>query len=203
MKPRDEINWFRAAWQVIVVLVLVGGFALLAFPEFFSPPRYPTKSACMSHLKQISLGQAMYSADNDDRFSPYYTFDSVDEQSQFIESIDPYTKNRSIFVCPQSELNRREHREIVPLEGLPGKLSYIHCLSFMGQIPKFSDGNRVFDTKTVASPATVPWMREVMATRGNNASSSPYSSAHGAAFVVAFLDCHVKSRSPIDPAREL
>ncbi|MBI1333091.1 MAG: hypothetical protein GC165_09450 [Armatimonadetes bacterium] len=205
MKPREEMNLFKVTWQIIGVLVLIGGLDAIYLPTLFTHGYPATKSVCMSNLKQIGTGQLFYLSDYDDRLPPYYTFDSTESQHAFMDSLDPYLKKRQLFICPKVERDKGEGIQVNLFEGIPNTLDYVHCLSFKGQIPHFSDGNRVLDSKAVTSPSTVPWLRDSISTASKDApkTTSGFASAHGNGFVVAYLDAHARYRTPIDPAREL
>jgi len=58
------------------------------------PPGRRAAVACLSHIKQIALGDIMYSADNDDRLPPATTW---------MDAISPRVPSEALFHCPALE----------------------------------------------------------------------------------------------------
>jgi prepilin-type N-terminal cleavage/methylation domain-containing protein len=109
----------RSAFTLIELLVVIAIIAILAailFPVFAQARAKARQAACLSNLKQVTLGWIMYSQDYDENF-PYWNWQrsvdccgwqgpAGDEASRgrfetlWINAIYPYTKNAQILACP-------------------------------------------------------------------------------------------------------
>lgn len=74
----------------VVVLVL----GCILFPVFAQARQKAREATCRSHLKQLSLGLALYREDHDDKLPPTKNWQTV---------IAPYVKAPDIFACPASK----------------------------------------------------------------------------------------------------
>lgn len=102
--------------ELLVVIAIIAILAAIIFPVFARAKAAAKQSACVSNLKQIGAGVALYMTDNDDLFP--YAIDAVDKfhpeiwshepefQAQIpympllAEAIQPYIKSDQIFKCP-------------------------------------------------------------------------------------------------------
>lgn len=105
MKYRDKT--FKAAFTLIELLVVIAIIAILAailFPVFGRARENARRSSCQSNLKQIGLGLAQYTQDNDEtQVMTFYTVQNVNgNRVYWPTSIFPYVKNEQIFVCPSA-----------------------------------------------------------------------------------------------------
>jgi prepilin-type processing-associated H-X9-DG protein len=64
----------------------------LLFPVFMHARETAKQTGCLSNVKQISTAILMYSSDWDEQY-PF--------KNNWIDSLEPYTKNRTIFNCPE------------------------------------------------------------------------------------------------------
>lgn len=74
--------------MVIVGVLLV--LAAILWPVSTGSPRSPKKQ-CLSNVKQLAVGHLIYISDYDDRFP---------NRDDWMDAIQPYTKNEGIFRCP-------------------------------------------------------------------------------------------------------
>ena len=81
----------RAVAVCLVVSALLALAAMLAVGSVLMRPI--GKPSCPSHLKQVCLAEIMYCGDYDGRFPPHQDWSSV---------LEPYLKDRWIYVCPQA-----------------------------------------------------------------------------------------------------
>ena len=103
----------QAAFTLIELLVVIAIIAILAallLPALSASKQYANKTKCISNLKQIGLGMAMY-ADDAKGFMPesggLIVWDAIDPATQknsWMQQIVFYTKSTNIYHCP-SELD--------------------------------------------------------------------------------------------------
>ncbi len=107
----------RAGFTLIELLVVIAIIAILAailFPVFARAREKARQTACLSNLKQLMLGVQMYAQDYDgqnvyDRMNtsnqptptgPYPTTNCGVNVYFMTDILDPYMKNRQIWICP-------------------------------------------------------------------------------------------------------
>jgi prepilin-type N-terminal cleavage/methylation domain-containing protein/prepilin-type processing-associated H-X9-DG protein len=91
--------------ELLVVIAIIAILAAILFPVFAQAREKARQSACLSNMKQVGLALNMYTQDYDETLPPGRGTDVVDfgepkAPANYLGSIIPYTKNRSIFVCP-------------------------------------------------------------------------------------------------------
>ncbi len=90
--------------ELLVVIAIIAILAAILFPVFAKAREKARQSSCLSNLKQIGLAAVMYAQDYDERFvfgHNYYTDAGGTEWlAWFPNLLEPYIKNRQIFVCP-------------------------------------------------------------------------------------------------------
>jgi prepilin-type N-terminal cleavage/methylation domain-containing protein/prepilin-type processing-associated H-X9-DG protein len=107
--------------ELLVVIAIIAILAAILFPVFSQAKAAAKKAACLSNLRQITLGSILYSNDNDDNGpaatnSPdgvnlsggwmFFTrFPAADDAkpAAYIPSqgsIYPYVKNDAVYLCP-------------------------------------------------------------------------------------------------------
>ncbi len=82
--------------EVLVLLVVVGGIALLLWPVLFKPKPDQRTLSCRSNLKQIGLGFLQYTQDFDERFPSA----RASASSGWADLLQPYLKTQQLFQCP-------------------------------------------------------------------------------------------------------
>jgi len=101
----------RRAFTLIELLVVIAIIAILAailFPVFAQAREAARKTSCLSNLKQMSLGVAMYVSDNE--LYPVYSYSTGSVRWHTI--LQPYVKNEQVFVCPSSAYSRFHFRNM-------------------------------------------------------------------------------------------
>ena len=199
-EQRPPINGFRLIWQILGTLVILGFLVAVFFPVYTDGRPMSPKTGCLSNLKQISTAVAIYESDNDDLLPSDFTFDGAASQTKFMDAVYPYMKNKGLFLCPQQQKDIKEKSATPSGEGIAGKMDYVHCLSLRGVIPEFSTGKRDLNMNKIPNPALVPYLRDCIRGYGKDKNTKVvgFLSPHGAGFVTAYLDTHVKYKTPVD-----
>ena len=81
--------------EVLVVLAIIGVLAALLFPVFSRVREDARRATCQSNLQQIGLAIGQYARDNQGFYPPV-----IQEKLAWTDLLEPYVKNRQIFVCP-------------------------------------------------------------------------------------------------------
>jgi prepilin-type N-terminal cleavage/methylation domain-containing protein/prepilin-type processing-associated H-X9-DG protein len=81
--------------ELLVVIAIISILAAILFPVFARARENARKAACMSNLKQIGLGAAMYLQDYDETY-PFAQMPS----GNWYKLFEPYIKNSQVFICP-------------------------------------------------------------------------------------------------------
>lgn len=89
--------------ELLIVIAIIAILAAILFPVFARARAKATQTSCLSNVRQISLAMLMYTADADNRFplvrggagGPIFV-------SSWIDTVQPYTANLQIFICPAS-----------------------------------------------------------------------------------------------------
>ena len=68
-------------------------YLAILYPVFSNAREKARQTACLSNMKQLSLGLIMYAQDWDEKAPPADTWS---------DAIDPYVKSRKIYVCPDA-----------------------------------------------------------------------------------------------------
>jgi len=95
--------------ELLVVIAIIAILAAILFPVFARARAKARQSACLSNMKQIGLAMIMYASDHD-QLLPYWCVwqNGVDHDDQDITwdvSINPYMKNKQLFICPDNAFN--------------------------------------------------------------------------------------------------
>jgi len=102
--------------ELLVVIAIIAILAAILFPVFARARAKARQASCQSNEKQIALAVLMYAQDYDESISIFNVFGSPTEvegdNNQFWERIQPYVKNRQLYVCPEygEYVNRYECR---------------------------------------------------------------------------------------------
>lgn len=194
MSPMKPVLWL---WFGVFVMC---GFCLIVPLDCASKPTWGRETGCISNQKQIMMSVAIYMSDNEDYLPPYYSFDSVDKLAMFTRVLQPYLKNDQIFLCPYELRNIEQNRPSVrSSEGIPGKMDFTHFLSFLPLIPDYAKGKRLLSAAAVTDPSKARYLRDVV--RGFSSVEGPhFTSSHSKAFIVSFLDTHVKTNTLKSPS---
>jgi prepilin-type N-terminal cleavage/methylation domain-containing protein/prepilin-type processing-associated H-X9-DG protein len=96
----------RAAFTLIELLVVIAIIAILAailFPVFARARENARRASCLSNLKQIGLGIAMYTQDYDEKLVSYaYPTPTASFIYGWQVALMPYVKSTQLFICPSA-----------------------------------------------------------------------------------------------------
>ena len=93
-----------AAFTLIELLVVIAIIAILAailFPVFAQARDKARQATCLSNLKQMGTAIMMYTQDHDETL-PGGINNGLPSNRTWMHVIEPYTKNRAVFVCPSA-----------------------------------------------------------------------------------------------------
>ncbi|AIE85385.1 hypothetical protein [Fimbriimonas ginsengisoli] len=88
MTPKHEPKENVVGWLAGLFAVLVIGAAL--FPAYGNQKGYAKRTQCFSNLKQVGIGFALYTSDNEGWMPP---------SAAWIDELKPYTKSEELFDC--------------------------------------------------------------------------------------------------------
>ncbi len=95
--------------ELLVVIAIIAVLAAILFPVFAQARGKARQTSCLSNLKQIGLATIMYAEDCDGctpLLNVLYptaldaTEESLDSLRSPLVVLNPYVKNRQVFVCP-------------------------------------------------------------------------------------------------------
>ena len=98
----NNMNKIKSGFTLIELLVVIAIIAILAailFPVFGRARENARRSSCQSNLKQIGLGFAQYSSDNDERY-PQTFAGGFPGTYHWQDALMPYVKSNQLFDCP-------------------------------------------------------------------------------------------------------
>jgi prepilin-type N-terminal cleavage/methylation domain-containing protein/prepilin-type processing-associated H-X9-DG protein len=108
MKNRPVNHRAFTLIELLVVIAIIAILAAILFPVFARAREKGQRAACLSNMKQISVGLTMYSDDNNDRL-PYqppsddyrvFYFAEPTAAPNFLRALIPYAGGTEAFHCP-------------------------------------------------------------------------------------------------------
>src|SRR5688500_17611825 len=98
--------------EILVVIAIIAILAAILFPVFARAREAARRSACLSNLKQVTLGLLMYAQDWDEVMAYHYVPDAGSDgfvspyaasaNPCWINGTMPYVKNVGVFHCPST-----------------------------------------------------------------------------------------------------
>ncbi len=90
--------------ELLVVIAIIAILAAILFPVFARAREKARQASCSSNLKQIAIGILMYAQDYDEMFPLLAPYNPAPCQAYLQDNLDPYLKNRQIWMCPSANL---------------------------------------------------------------------------------------------------
>ncbi|MFP3903937.1 MAG: prepilin-type N-terminal cleavage/methylation domain-containing protein [Armatimonadota bacterium] len=87
--------------ELLVVIAIIAILAAILFPVFARAREKARQSSCLNNVKQLNLALQMYAQDYDENIT-YAWYESPDA-STWWEKLEPYSKNKQIWVCPSKD----------------------------------------------------------------------------------------------------
>jgi len=95
--------------ELLVVIAIIAILAAILFPVFAQAREKARTASCLSNFKQLGTAFVMYLQDYDEQVLPRYQAcpstgpaATPDAELLWTYTIQPYVKNKQIFVCPSS-----------------------------------------------------------------------------------------------------
>jgi prepilin-type N-terminal cleavage/methylation domain-containing protein/prepilin-type processing-associated H-X9-DG protein len=132
--PRSARGGFTLI-ELLVVIAIIAILAAILFPVFAQARESARKTTCLSNMKQLGVGMAMYASDFDDqavpwnlRFNNRNLYDQYKVSLSWDRLIQPYIKNNQLLTCPSDSGSTRP---VLPGHGLVVR-SYTYASSIAG-----------------------------------------------------------------------
>lgn len=100
---------FKRGFTLIELLVVIAIIAILAailFPVFAQAREAARKTQCLSNMRQLGTAAAMYVQDYEEQFPLWRYYDGGGAMYTWVELLQPYSKNKGIWLCPSDELKQ-------------------------------------------------------------------------------------------------
>ena len=197
--------------ELLVVIAIIAILAAILFPVFARAREKARQTSCLSNVKELSLGIAMYTQDYDETL-PYAALwepynNGAGPLHWWEDMIFPYTKNQQIYLCPSGTPFGIWYPMANCAAFSPAVSDYDTCDWLMGQkiaqLQAPAQTLQIFDAQSTCeiwgaggtdlSAADQAW---VVAKTGcsNGEGPGPYVSnnAHNGGFNTSFMDGHAK-----------
>lgn len=84
--------------ELLVVIAIIAILAAILFPVFAQAKESAKKASCLSNVRQLSVATYLYASDHDDNLPMDSHSGGIN--GSWIDTIQPYTKNRLFLRCP-------------------------------------------------------------------------------------------------------
>lgn len=96
--------------ELLVVIAIIAVLAAILFPVFLEARRAARGTKCMSNLRNIGLAVRAYNENWNARYMPALGVNTTGYmQNSFVNRLQPYVRNREIFLCPSAPRNLFKH----------------------------------------------------------------------------------------------
>jgi len=122
--------------ELLVVIAIIAILAAILFPVFAQAREKARTASCLSNLKQVGHAMLMYGQDYDGLFVPVMARPNRQEKDIYLMSwmylLEPYTKNRGVFICPSSGHASTDYTKNPSLPDLIQNYGYAPTLRIRG-----------------------------------------------------------------------
>ena len=125
--------------ELLVVIAIIAILAAILFPVFARAREKARQTGCLNNVKQLQLGILMYIQDYDETFPLALNSESTGTAYRWYNLIDPYIKNKQIWVCP----SWRSHRTYDTLLQTYGWNVYANGMGYYDLGPRTYTGTRL------------------------------------------------------------
>jgi len=187
--------------ELLVVIAIIAILAAILFPVFARAREKARQTACLSNVKQLSLGALMYVQDYDEVMFPRYTVTTLGNiywcpRVGLPSLLEPYVKNVQIGRCP-SVANRNGY-------GYNLGLNYVALAQIRTPAETVLIGDDTFGSMTLYHPSqgVGNWGANYVTPEGSTGAAiqwgvnCPYGRHNGTANV-GFCDGHAKAMNPL------
>lgn len=92
--------------ELLVVIAIIAVLAAILFPVFEQAREKARQTVCLSNMRQMGLATQMYAQDYDERLPLAATSLSPFVFLNWHDLLDPYVRNKQIWICPSSNLQQ-------------------------------------------------------------------------------------------------
>jgi len=122
--------------ELLVVIAIIAILAAILFPVFAQAREKARTTTCLSNLKQIGHAMLMYDQDYDGLFVPVIARPNRQEKNAYLMTwmylLEPYTKDRGVFICPSSGHRSTDYATNPSLPDLVQNYGYAPTLRIRG-----------------------------------------------------------------------
>ncbi len=109
--------------ELLVVIAIIAILAAILFPVFAQAREKARGVSCLSNTRQIGTAMRMYSQDYDETKVMCQVWQTAANggaltSNTFSGTLQPYVKNRQIFLCPSNKRRSPDNAYIVPDDGI-------------------------------------------------------------------------------------
>jgi prepilin-type N-terminal cleavage/methylation domain-containing protein/prepilin-type processing-associated H-X9-DG protein len=157
MRRRTRARGFTLI-ELLVVIAIIAILAAILFPVFAQAREKARAITCISNMKQVMLGELMYSQDYDEVHS--FCWGWGGDSGPFDEQLDPYIKNKAMWKCPDDTWNRGQDGTNSAIPATPVTYSENFCAPAWGECPDawtWNAGSTSYAmSPTQSADATIP-----------------------------------------------
>jgi prepilin-type N-terminal cleavage/methylation domain-containing protein/prepilin-type processing-associated H-X9-DG protein len=93
--------------ELLVVIAIIAILAAILFPVFAQARERARQISCINNLNQLGKASMQYLQDNDETYVAWFG-SSLASGKGWSESLMPYVKTDSVFVCPSDYIDRTD-----------------------------------------------------------------------------------------------
>ncbi len=148
----------KTGLTLVELLIVAGVLAILAailFPTFHYVREKSRATSCLSNARQLGASILMYASDNDQR----YPRSGALTDANWANSIQPYAKNTSIYLCPSATAEDFGGHQPDNSQGLFA-VSYAYNCYIGGMLERGPDRDQGLSIAAIARPSSAVLLTE-------------------------------------------